>query len=67
MFFHYTHQTTNVEKKLFLNRCKNIINKNEINILGGDFNDYLDIVLDRSHTLTSILPNNKFFFYQKMT
>lgn len=49
------------ERKIFLNNCRRIINKNEINILGGDFNDYLDILLDRSHTMTSILYNNKYF------
>jgi len=46
------------ERKLFFERCRQYINPNEINIIGGDFNDYSDTLLDRSRTMTDNVPNN---------
>jgi len=46
------------KRRIFFRDCKKFINENEINIIGGDFNDYADILLDRSNTMSSNVPNN---------
>lgn len=49
------------ERKMFFERCKRHINSDEINIIGGDFNDYPDTHLDRSKSMTVNSPNNSSF------
>lgn len=49
------------ERKLFFENSKKFIDDDAINILGGDYNDYSNVLLDRSNTMSNILPNNKSF------
>lgn len=49
------------ERRKFFEKCKTHMNIDEINIIGGDFNDYTDTFLDRSGTMSDQLPNNKHF------
>lgn len=46
------------ERKMFFKSCNSLINPKEINIIAGDFNDYLDVILDRSRNMSKNLPNN---------
>lgn len=46
-------------RNLFFKNCEHFFNGDEINILGGDFNDYLNITLDRSESMSRYTPNNK--------
>lgn len=48
------------ERKMFYDGLKQFINSEELNIIGGDFNDVLDPVLDRSKT-TSQRSNSSFY------
>lgn len=53
------------DRKVFFRNCKKLINTDEINIMGGDFNDYSDTFLDRSRTMSDNKPNNDSFAHFK--
>lgn len=42
----------------FFKNSEQYFNGDEINIVGGDFNDYLSTSLDRSETMSRCIPNN---------